>query len=88
MAKNNVDQAPKIKSKGEKSPAYLKEGRSAWGSAIRPHELETIFANCLGAKAFSQYKIMMFLTGNAEEKAIYCRRFTELVKDFCTSLST
>ena len=68
MAKNNVDQAPKIKSKGEKSPAYLKEGRSAWGSAIRPHELETIFANCLGAKAFSQYKIMMFLTGNAEEK--------------------
>jgi hypothetical protein len=68
MAKNNTDQAPKIRSVGEKSPDILSKGRTAWGNAIRPHELETIFANCLDSRAFAQYKVMMFLTGCAEEK--------------------
>lgn len=62
MPKNNVDQAPRIRSTGEK---FLK-GLN-WGRAIRPHELETIFANCIDAKCFVQYKIMMFLTAQAEE---------------------
>ena len=68
MPKNNIDQAPKIRSVGEKNPDILDKDRVAWGIAIRPHELETIFANCLDSRAFAQYKIMMFLTGCAEEK--------------------
>lgn len=68
MPKNNIDQAPKIRSVGEKNPDILDKDRVAWGIAIRPHELETIFANCLDSRAFAQYKVMMFLTGCAEEK--------------------
>ena len=68
MPKNNIDQAPKIKSIGEKNPDILNKDRIAWGNAIRPHELETIFANCLDSRAFAQYKVMMFLTGCAEER--------------------
>lgn len=68
MPKNNLDQAPKIKSIGKKDPSYLNIERKAWGKAIRPHELEAIIANCLDPKAIVQYKIMLFLTGNAEEK--------------------
>ena len=63
MPKNNVDQAPKIRSTGEKFP-----NDCTWGKAIRTHELETIFANCIDTKAFVQYKVMMFLTAQAEEK--------------------
>lgn len=62
MPNNKVDQAPKIRSTGKK---FL-EGLS-WGKAIRPHELETIFANCIDPKCFVQYKIMMFLTAQAED---------------------
>jgi len=68
MPKNNLGQAPKIRSIGKKDPIYLNIERKAWGKAIRPHELEAIIANCLDPKAIVQYKIMLFLTGNAEEK--------------------
>ena len=68
MPRNNTDQAPKIRSIGKKSPDILNKNRTPWGSAVRPHELETIFANCLDSRAFAQYKVMMFLTGCAEEK--------------------
>ena len=67
MPKNNVDQAPKVKSKGEKfNKALSANDRKNWGNSVRPQELEAIFATCLGDRDFTQYKIMMFLTSVAE----------------------
>lgn len=60
----NIQQAPEIKANGDKMSSQ--EISLRWGKAIRPHELETAFAVCLGDRDFAMYKIMMFLTGNAE----------------------
>lgn len=60
----NMQQAPEIKANGNKMSSQ--EIPLRWGKAIRPHELETAFAVCLGDRDFAMYKIMMFLTGNAE----------------------
>lgn len=60
----NLQQAPEIKANGDKfkpNSISLKMGK-----AIRPHELEEAFAVLLGDRDFAMYKIMMFLTGNAE----------------------
>lgn len=52
--------APVIKYNGEK----FQEGKL--GKAIRSHELEAAIANGLGERDFAAYKVMMFLTGNAQ----------------------
>ena len=54
------NQAPILKSKGEKNRD------SKWGKAIRTHELESIIFNGLSGKQGAQLKLMMFLTGNAD----------------------
>lgn len=55
-----TNQAPILMSKGEKNRD------KKWGFAIRTHELETILFNGLTGKQGAQLKLMLFLTGNAD----------------------
>ena len=55
-----MGKAPVIKYNGEK----FQEGKL--GKAIRNHELEAAIANGLGERDFAAYKVIMFLTGNAQ----------------------
>ena len=67
MPKNNMDQAPYIKSNGVKKSEKLTENdRKSWGFAMRPHELESILFNLIDTRNVVQLKVMLFLTGNAE----------------------
>lgn len=54
------NQAPILKSKGEK------DMDNKWGKAIRTHHLESIIMNGLTGKEGAQLKLMLFLTGNAD----------------------
>ena len=54
------NQAPILKSKGDKNRD------SKWGKAIRTHELESIIFNGLSGKQGAQLKLILFLTGNAD----------------------
>ena len=56
----NFNQAPILKSKG------VKNRDIKWGKAIRTHELESILFNGLSGKQGAQLKLILFLTGNAD----------------------
>lgn len=58
-------QAPVIKNIGDK---FQKD--NGMGKAIRNHSLEEAIACGLGERDFAAYKVMMFLTGNAEGFAV------------------
>lgn len=47
------------------------------GKAIRPHELEHAFAVLIDGRNFAQYKLMMFLTGNAPGYKMYSANVCE-----------
>ena len=66
MPSNGLDQAPRTKFNGDKFSKILNQNRKAWGKAIRPHELESIFFRLIDSKNSVQLKLMLFLTGNAE----------------------
>lgn len=57
----NFNQAPILKSKGQKSR------NSKWGFAQRDHELESIIFNGLTGKQGAQIKLILFLTGNSDK---------------------
>ena len=61
----NYQQAPIIKNIGDK---FQKD--NGMGRAIRNHSLEEAIARGLGERDFAAYKVMMFLTGNAEGFAV------------------
>ena len=61
----NYKQAPIIKNIGDK---FQKD--NGMGRAIRNHSLEEAIARGLGERDFAAYKVMMFLTGNAEGFAV------------------
>ena len=56
----NFNQAPLLKSKGEKNRD------KKWGMAIRTNDLEAIIFNGLTGKEGAQLKLILFLTGNAD----------------------
>ena len=56
----NFNQAPLLKSKGEKNKD------KKWGMAIRTNDLESIIFNGLTGKEGAQLKLILFLTGNAD----------------------
>ena len=58
----NLNQAPKLLSNGEKYKDPNKMGK-----AIRTHELEMKIMNGLGDRDMAMLKIMLFLTGNAND---------------------
>ena len=57
----NYNQAPKLKSVGQKQ-----RDPDKWGFAQRTHKLETIIFNTLG-DASAQLRLILFLTGNATD---------------------
>lgn len=58
----NLQQAPAIKHTGIKN-----RDTKGWGKAIRTHELEMCIMCGLGERDFVPMKIMLFLTGNADD---------------------
>ena len=59
---SNYEQAPLLLSKGDKFKC------NNLGKAIRTHELEIAIFNCLGTRDIASIKLMLFLTGNAQDK--------------------
>jgi len=57
----NYNQAPILKAIGEKNRD------EKWGKAIRTHHLESLIFRGLDGKCGAQIKIMLFLTGNAND---------------------
>ena len=67
----NYDQAPLLKAIGEKHIGKL-------GKAIRTHELEIAIFNCLGERDIASIKLMLFLTGNAQDGTFHVAEKTVL----------
>ena len=68
----NARQAPKIKYNGEKNRDI-----SGSGKAIRTHDLERAIMNGLGDRDFTALKIMLYVTGNAED---WCVREQDILE--------
>lgn len=67
----NYEQAPLLQAIGEKHRGKL-------GKAIRTHELEIAIFNCLGDRDIASIKLMLFLTGNAQDGTFHVAEKTVL----------